>query len=215
MVDYILAPVSRARYLVKDIDILPLEKKSDHNAMNFTLRRPQPQSKPLLHKSESEDHPNCIVPSSDVVEPLRQTETLRTQLEELLKRIEHNEQAANDLRTEFGDVNMNPPSTATGVNTHKEKGALVDEHCSPKIVTLASGDSNSASAENNGFQGLTVQIDRLNVQGLKRSSIQSRTQDFDNFLLQSPERERYVRRMEERRARKESSTSHKVKPPPA
>lgn len=42
VIDYLLAPVSRARYLVKDIQILPLEKKSDHNAMNFTLRRPRP-----------------------------------------------------------------------------------------------------------------------------------------------------------------------------
>lgn len=50
VVDYILAPVSRARYLVKDIEILPLENKSDHNAMNFTLRRPRP-----LHESPSPD----------------------------------------------------------------------------------------------------------------------------------------------------------------
>ena len=42
MVDYLLAPVSRARYLLKDLRILPLEKKSDHNAITFSLRRPHP-----------------------------------------------------------------------------------------------------------------------------------------------------------------------------
>ena len=42
VVDYLLAPVSRARYLLKDLRILPLEKKSDHNAITFSLRRPHP-----------------------------------------------------------------------------------------------------------------------------------------------------------------------------
>lgn len=42
VIDYLLAPVSRARYLLKDIHILPLEKKLDHNAIHFTLRRPRP-----------------------------------------------------------------------------------------------------------------------------------------------------------------------------
>lgn len=42
VVDYLLAPVSRARYLLKDLCIVPLEKKSDHNAITFSLRRPHP-----------------------------------------------------------------------------------------------------------------------------------------------------------------------------
>lgn len=65
VIDYLLAPVSRARYLVKDIQILPLEKKSDHNAMNFTLRRPRPiQETPAPHEAAQTSPAPCSTNAS-------------------------------------------------------------------------------------------------------------------------------------------------------
>ena len=141
--DYILAPVSRARYLVKDIEILPLEKKSDHNAMNFTLRRPKPLHDLPLPPDEAAQLSTSI--EKELRHPL--SEILNISSTETPNQMSSGQCATTAQKALKSDTKKSSPAPEVVTDCNKV-GCAGQERIgqnSPKSVILSSGEWESTS----------------------------------------------------------------------
>jgi hypothetical protein len=151
VVDYILAPVSRARYLVKDIEILPLEKKSDHNAMNFTLRRPRP-----LHDLPSPDEGAQM--NTSIEKELRRplSEIITKSLSEAPNQTSSDQCATAAQKALKSDTKKSSPTPAAATDSNKgectDRPARIGHDSSPKSVFVSSDEWESVSSRESSHE---------------------------------------------------------------
>jgi hypothetical protein len=189
-VDYIIAHVYRARYLVKDIEILPLETKSDHNAMNFTLRRSkQPFQTKRLNlpplKDDNNDVFHTLVQENAIPQPF-------LLLDETFKRSSLRNGSMNDQidNNNLGARSGETKTNHEGDNVIKKVGMQppmlnkdnFDQFFSynPTKTILASNNEMAIPKKKKQIESTEQNIQELNTQGSSPNSLQTPLHNIKN-----------------------------------